>query len=64
MARINTPATGHGNKVEHYSGGLTIQYKVFLSSNATETARLLKIKNAYTVLDRFDKKIKLTNPCN
>lgn len=64
MALINTPATGHGNKVENYAGGTTIHYNVFLSSTPKEVSRLNKIKQAYSIIDRLDKKINLYGPCN
>lgn len=62
MALINTPATGHGNKVENYAGGTTIHYNVFLSSTPKEVSRLNKIKQAYSIIDRLDKKLIYTVP--
>ncbi len=64
MAIINTPATGHGNRSETYSSGMTIDFKVFLNSTPKEAARLSKVKQAYAIVDRLDKKINLYGPCN
>lgn len=64
MAIINTPATGHGNKSEIYISGLTIHFNVFLNSTPKEAARLNKIKQAYAIVDRLDKKINLYGSCN
>lgn len=42
MATINTPATGHGNKIEHYAGGLSIQYDIFHNTTAADKTPLIK----------------------
>ena len=42
MARINTPATGHGNKTEFYSDGSSVSYNVFLSSTTKDNKRIQK----------------------
>ena len=64
MATINTPATGHGNKIEQYAGGLSIQYDVFHNTTAADKKRLAAITKAYDIVNKLDAKLNLQEPCN
>ncbi len=64
MARINTLATGHGSKTEHYAGGTSIRYNVFPSTTAADRKRLDKVTKAYNIINKLDTKLKLQGPCN
>ena len=64
MARINTLGLGHASKVERYAGGITIEYNVFPDATALDKRRLAKINESYNIINNFDSKIDLHNPCN
>jgi len=64
MARINTHATRHGNKTEHYAGGSSIQYNVFPNTTAADKKRLVKVTKAYGIINNLDANINLQGPCN
>lgn len=64
MPKINIASTGHGGKVEHYAGGLTIQYNVYPQTTTKEKSRIDKVKKAVHIIDGLDRKIHLNGPCN
>lgn len=64
MATINTASTGHGNRFETYSGGLTIQFDTFPEATDDQRARLAKLTRAFRIVDRLDTRIGLDGPCN
>ncbi|NOY84928.1 MAG: hypothetical protein GXO96_08955 [Nitrospirae bacterium] len=64
MAKINTHASGHGSKTEHYAGGTIIQYNIFPKTTASDKKRLDNVNDAYNILSRLDIKIDLQGPCN
>lgn len=50
MPKINTVSTGHGSKVEHYVGGITIQYNVYPQATPKEKGRIDKVKKQFISL--------------
>lgn len=64
MLKVNTAATGHGNRSEAYGGGLVVEYNVFPEATAAEKARLQKAELACRIVLDLDKKIDLHDPCN
>lgn len=66
MSKINTHATGHGNKIEHYGGGVipSVQFNVFPNTTTAEKKHFSKLTRAYDIVNKLDAKIDLQGPCN
>lgn len=64
MTTINIKKTGHGSRIENYSGGTSIRYNFFPNISPTDKKRLQKVIKAHAIIDKLDKKISLHNTCN
>lgn len=64
MAHINTIASQHGNKRELYSGGVAVDYNVFLETTASDRSRLAKVKRAVEIVDQLNGRANLYGACN
>lgn len=64
MAKINTPSTKHGNNLETYADGSIVYFYTFQNSTIPEKKRLKRIKEAYNIINQFEKKLDKCDPCN
>lgn len=64
MAKLNTPASAHGSKIERYAGGIIIQYDAFQNATANDKRRFSAITKAYDIVNKLDAKLDLQGPCN
>jgi hypothetical protein len=64
MPKINTAATGHGSKTEHYADGSSIRFNVFPEASDPEKKRLALLRKAVNIVDRAEGRMNIDGQCN